>query len=525
MSDSPAEKKPGRGSDLIARDQRGLLGNVSLTVSGQAAAFAAGLATMFVTARLLGAAGYGRLNLFFMFYAVLSQVVVGWPNVGLVRFGREELGRSGAMAKTFWGRIVLFLPSVGVTAVLLFLFRRQVKGYLQIKYAPHVLLLLYVSLNEITLLMRGAFQTVGRFRAYALATFGMRALKLPVILGAFVALGWSVGVAEIIGAHLVSIAVVAMCVAAFLPWGQLRPIRTDGETVRRLFAYSWPLMLGGLSVLVVDWVDHAVIKHFLTGEELGQYAVSYQPVTVMTHLCIAFVGAVLPLLVSLAVERRHKTLVWFLDDALPQIAWAAGVGCVLMAALAEAIPLILGEEYRPSVVPCQVLMAGVGFSLVAALQVAMAQAVDRVRAVTGVMVALAALNIGLDLILVPRVGIIGAAVATAIAFALSGLLYFPLLNAISYLRGDAPRRRYAALLGLMPVAAVAVAAVLLDTPARRLLACLVIAAIAAGSARWVGVFRVSTLDRLEKVRMPEWARILVRGFYHVFGKRAKGSSG
>ena len=519
MSDHPFDKESGLASALIARDKQGLLGNVSMTVSGQAAGFAAGLVCTIVTARLLGPEGYGRLVLFFMFYTILAQIIVGWPNVGFVRFGREELGRDGAMSRTFWARILLFIPSFGIAALLVLFLRNRLGEYLGIGHAA-ALLLLYVGLNEAILLMRGVFQTAGRFRAYGLITFAMRALKLPAILLAFALLASRVGVVEIIAAHVVSVAIVAIGVALFLPWRQLLPVRAGGKALHRLIAYSWPFMLAGLSVLVVDWVDLAVIKHFRPAVELGQYAVAYQPITVMMHLCLAFVGAVLPLLVSLAVEQQHRTLTWYLDEALPQIAWVVGIACTLAAAAAEAIPLLLGRGYVQSVMPCQVLMAGMAFSVVAALQVALAQAMDRVRAAAIVMLVLAALNVGLDLLLVPRIGILGAGAATTAAFALSGLLYFPLLNAIPYLRGSAPRRRYATLLGLAPPLGFAAIAVTLKAPALRLMGCAAILVVSAGAAYGIGVFRMTTLDRLEKVRMPRPLRSMTRSFYRVFGRRA-----
>jgi len=518
MNGPRAEKESRLASAILARDQEGILGNAALAVSGQAAAFAAGLATMIVTARLLGPKGYGRVSMFFMILAVLSQVVLGWPNLGLVRFGREELGRSGVIAETFWARVFWFLVSLLAAGGALFLFRVRLAGYLQIGSTACVLLLLYVGLNETIHVMRSVFQTVSDFRAYAVATFAMRALKLPVILLVFLALALPVNPFGILVAHIASIAAVALWTILVLPWRQLLPIRLVGRAARRLFAYSWPLMLSGLSVLVVDWIDLAVIKRFHSAVEVGWYAISYQPVIVAGFLCVAFIGALQPLLVSLALEQRYNTLIWYLDDALPQIAWAAGMGCVLWAGLAEAIPLVLGEAYRESVLPCQVLMPGLAFSIVAALHAALAQAVDRVRISVFVATTLAVLNILLDIVLVPRIGILGAGVATTASFALSGLLYFPLINSIGRTRGNAPRRRYGTLAGLVPPLAFAVIAVAVERTGLRLAGCLGILVVSAAVARGVGVFRLSTLEKLDKLRMPGLVRILVRLFFRVFGR-------
>ena len=525
MSDSPSENESSPA--LMERDERRIFGNVSLAVLGQATAFAAGLGCMVVTARLLGPKGYGRLTLFFMFLAVLSQVLVGWPNLGLVRFGREELGKSGKLGRTFWARTALFVASLGLAAALLFAFRTPLNEYLQLEYSAAVLLLLYIAVNEGVFLFRGVFQTVSNFRAYAVVTAGVRSLNLLLIVLAFVALAWPVNVAAIIGAHLVSISLIVLLSLTVLPWRRLLPVSLTASDVRRVFKYSWPMMAAGLSVLVVDWVDFVVIKGFRPAAELGWYAASYQPVTVLTALRIAFVSAVLPLFVSIHVEKKHEKLTWFLDEAIPQIAWVSGIGCALAMAAAELIPLILGEKFRPSVAPCQILMPGVAFSVVTALHVTLAQAVDRVRTSVIVIAILAALNVALDLILVPlpRIGILGAGAATTTAFVLSGAVFFPLLNAMPSLKGKSPGRRYVALLAFLPPLAAAIMVTRLPGTATRLVVCA--AALAAGVilAKVIGIFRLTTLEKIEGVQMPRLARRIVRKFYGVLGSAGQAGTG
>ena len=518
MNDLGSEGESRFGPALIARDQRGLLGNMGLAVSGQVGAFVVGFATMIITARLIGPNGYGRLAMFFMFVTVISRVVVGWPNLGLVRFGREELAHRGSMADTFWARAFLFLGAVAAATFLLMLFQRQIGNYLQIRYAPHVLLLLYIGLNEIILMSRGVFQTVSKFRAYAAVTFSARALKLPVILLAFVILALHVGVAEMIIAHVVSLAVVALWAIAALPWKQLVPLRLKAAAVRKVIGYSWPLMLAGLSMMVVGWVDFVVIKHFYSMTEVGWYAISYQPFNVIQLISIAFLGALFPLFVSLAVEKRHGTLIWYLDDVLPQIAWAVGLACTVAAGAAELAPLVLGAEFSQSVMPCQILMAGVAFSVLGTLQATMAQAVDRVRGLACILITLAVLNVALDLLLVPRIGVPGAGVATTSALAISGLLYFPMLNSVSHIRGSAPSRRYLTLLAFVPPIAFTFVAVAFSSWALRLAACLAVLVIGAAGARMIGVFKRSTLEKIPNVRMPESVRKSLRRFYSIFGR-------
>ena len=510
-----------RGAELIEQDRSRLLGSMGLALFGQGGAFAFGLLCMVLTTRLLGPEGYGALAMFFLALAVLSQVVMSWPNLGLVRFGRAELAERGGVAGSFWARVAIFLVTLPAAGGLLWIFRAPLERWLGLGFAPHLILLAYLGLNEAAFLCRGVFQTTSRFRAYALSN---TLVKLFIFAGLALLYLWSrapgrqAGALSVLNVHLWALGLALGVCLLLLPWRLLRPARLEGAQAARILRYSWPLMLGGLSIFVVDWVDVAVIKHFRSGPEVGLYMAAYQPVTVLSQLRIAGIAALLPLVISMAVEKRHASLSWFLDDAMPQAAWGIGLLCTLAAGLAELIPLVMGEKFAPSVVPAQVLMAGVAFSMLGAVQTALAQAFGRVRAAAAVVAALALLNILGDLLLVPLLGILGAAVATSVAFALSGLLYFPIVNGIAPLRTEARDRRYLALAGLLPALLFAILAVCLDSPAQRTIACAAVLLAALPAAKMIGVFKRSTLERLESVRMPERALGMLRRFYAVMGR-------
>jgi O-antigen/teichoic acid export membrane protein len=507
MSD-PEETSSPSGAELVASGRRRILGSVGLAVSGQAAAILAGLLCMIVTTRLLGPTGYGRLAIFFFFLEILSQLT-GWPNLGLVRFGREEMAKGGGLARTFWARTALFVASLSVVTALIFAFRAPLDRYLELEYAPHLLLLAYAAVNEAIFVCRGVFQTVNNFGAYAAATGGIRVLNLLFIVMAFVVLRWPAGPGGILAAQLASIGVVLLLAAALLPWRLLLPVATTWRAARNVFAYSWPVIFGGFSSLVVNWVDLVVIKHYRSADEVGLYAAAYQPVTVLTALQVAAAGALLPLVVSLAIEKRREALRWYVQDALPQAAWGLGGLCILLAACAEAIPWALGQSFSASVAPCQVLMVGLGFAALATFHSVPLQALDRTRAVAAAYAVVAAANLVLDLLLVPRIGILGAAIATGAAFVLGTFLLS---------RAARGERFGVTLLGLLPAVGFAALTVLLSEPWQRLLAAGIAIVIWAVLAKAAGVFQPGTLDRLQDVAMPGWVRTMARGFYRLLGR-------
>ena len=79
--------------ETLRREQRGLFHNTLAALAGQAGAMVFGLGAMAATTRLLGAGGYGRLTVFFMALGVANQLLLSWPNLAMVRFGREAMAQ------------------------------------------------------------------------------------------------------------------------------------------------------------------------------------------------------------------------------------------------------------------------------------------------------------------------------------------------------------------------------------------------------------------------------------------------
>jgi len=491
-------------SDLITRDGHALFGSAGRAIAGQVVALVAGLATTILTIRLLNRASYGRFALFFMFLEITSHFIA-WPNLGLVRFGREELANRGRLAQTFWARTALFILCAAGVAVMLRVFRNPLAQYLRLEYAINVLLLLYVVLNGFVLLARSVFQTVTRFRAYAFALAATKVGNLLLILLLFVLLRSPVSPSRIIAVHIASFAVVCLCCLILLPWKLLIPLEINLHWLKRMIGYSWPLLPAGLCAFIVNWVDLTVIRHFGHDWQVGVYAAAYQPVTVLIMLHVAVLSAVTPLLVSLVLEKRREILTWYLQEVLPQLAWLLGLGALSLALIAELIPWILGPSYRPAVVPCQVLMAGIAYFIFFGFQSALAKALDRTRSVFLIGLLTALLNVLFDLALVPHFGIRGAAIATTAAFILSGLFYFPVLNTAI----PASAKRYLAIVGLLPCIVVGCGVLCVDHWLHRVGLCVALFGIAVLTARCVLPFSATTRQNLHALHLSPKARKVV----------------
>jgi len=492
--------QPSDGGETLRREQRGLFHNTLAAVTGQAGAMVFGLGAMAITTRLLGAGGYGRLTVFFMALGVANQLLLAWPNLATVRFGREAMARGAGLGPTLWARTRLYLAGAGAAAALIAAGRDPLGAYLGLGPAGPWLLLAYALLLAMVEGLAVGFQAAGWFRSMAAVGAGVKLLNFLLLA----ALLWAAGrgqPSQVLCAHLVSLgAVLAVAALASRPlWQGAAGAPGLG---RSMAAYAWPMTMAGLGNLVAEWAGPAVLNACRPIEDVGAYGVACQAATMAGGLRAAVAAVAWPLVMSLAAQRREDALRWYLDDLCMAMAALAGLGLAVAAMAAEAIPWVFGPEFQASVAPCQILLAGVGFTFVYAWVHTVASATGRVRDVSLATVAMALVTLAGGALLAPRLGPPGMALATLAAFAVQAALAVAVVNGVAGLRGARPGRRYGALLGLATALAVAGVGACAPAPALRL--GLMAAAVAAWAAalRWSGAIQRPSLEPIRQLALP-----------------------
>ena len=499
MTEAPSDH-----ADMLERERRGLFGNAMALCMGQGGVMLFGFGAMAVTTRLLGAEGYGRLTVFFMALGVVTQLVIGWPNLAVVRFGREDLRAAAGIGPTFWARAGLYAACGLFAAFALFALRGAVGRYLGLGRVGVWILLAYALMLSAVQMLTAALQSLGRFRTMAALGAGVKLLNFLFLLGLFLAVGRATA-AEALGLHLAALlCALAAAILVIRRLGVGRP-RFDPARARAMAAYAWPLVLGGLAGVVVEWIDTIVLKANRPLADVGAYGVAYQAVNALGGARAALVTVLWPFVMSLVVEKRRDTLLWYLDKLLPAGMTLVGIALMLVGVAAEAIPWIFGADFAASVLPCQTLVAAVAFTAVLYAIQSVANAYNRVGAFIAVTVVMAALNLVGDLLLVPVWGPMGAAVSTLAAFALGAFLAVIVANSVREVRGERPGRRFLAPLWAAPAMAPALLGLTAPGVGVRVLAGLAACVAWCGAVRVARAFDRSALDRLEKIALPRAA--------------------
>lgn len=186
-----------------------------------------------------------------------------------------------------------------------------------------------------------------------------------------------------------------------------------------LLRQSWPLLLASAGSLIYLKIDQVMLGQMAGSEQVGVYAVAVRWSEIWWFLPTALAGSLMPILVKSrmgtgpAYDRQ-------LQKALIVMFWL-GVAIAIPVTLVAA-PLIIflyGNEYAGAVDmlqihvwSCPVMFMGAVFSRWIVIE--NLQIFSLTRSLAG-----AALNVGLNLLLIPSYGGVGAAIATLVSYSAS----------------------------------------------------------------------------------------------------------
>jgi O-antigen/teichoic acid export membrane protein len=179
-----------------------------------------------------------------------------------------------------------------------------------------------------------------------------------------------------------------------------------------MLRFSLPLVPSGIAVFLSLYVDRICIRELLTLEDVGLYGIAFRFASVMTLLMIGFQGSLMPLVYQHHADPstpRDLSRIFrgFLVLAVPALA-----GVTLFAR--EIVTVFTTPAYAAAAV---VIPPLAGAALLANMYIFApgAAITKRTQVIAGVNMGAAALNLCLNLLLIPRLGIGGAALATLLS--------------------------------------------------------------------------------------------------------------
>ncbi|MDX6375923.1 MAG: hypothetical protein QOE98_226 [Gaiellaceae bacterium] len=380
-------------------------------LAGLASRIASVLLLPFLT-RALGPSSYGRIETMVALIAVLVPLLRAGVATAFFRFYYErELApdRDLVVRTSFWFCVLGATVGLAVGLVAAPAIASVLAGdaaYANLVRVAFVMLAVQLLYEQLTALYRVEERSVA-FTVASLANLAVTVLA--TIVAVFVFDGGATGA-------LVGNALGTAVVLVVLIWqrrAELRPA-FDRDLVRRMNRFGLPLLPVGLAIWVVDFADRLLLGRIVDQHEVGLYAVGVKIASAMVLVQLAFRTAWPAFAYSLDEGgQARRTFAYVLT-------YTSLVGCWLSLALGLLAPWLVDLLAAPEFATSERVVAPLAFSgalLVAytTLSIAASRA-NRTDRYWQVAVAGAAVNIVLNLLLIPSYGMEGAAAATVAAY-------------------------------------------------------------------------------------------------------------
>ena len=394
----------------------GFFRNVAFVLATSAAALPISLATGVVLARWLSVADRGLYALLTTFSAIVFLLTqLGWGDAIIYRTRRHSVSPRKAFATGLIANGAFALAAFALCLV----FREPLsRGFLG-DVSPRAFWIAAATAPLLTIgdLLRGVARALDRFDLHN--QFGL--LQSGLILVALViALPLAGGALE--AALVANLLVQAALVASFgarvaalagFEW------RVDLPEALASIAYGGVMYLQNLLVNLHERVDVFLLAALgVAASDIGLYAAAVSVVAPLRLIPGALGTVLLP---RLAGASESDAAAFTAAVVRPSILLMLIAALALAGAGALGIPLLFGRDYAPAVVPFLVLLPGVTAVTVSRVLARYFAAVGRQRALVVLLAAALLLNVALNYVLIPRAGIVGAALASLISYSLEAV--------------------------------------------------------------------------------------------------------
>lgn len=397
--------------------------------------------TSLLVARYLGASGLGTLSVVLTFYGIFS--VLG--TLGLERILLKELEvvashpeklMGGAILLRVWGAIlgflllnvipVVFYPQQETLQIMLlmvsFTFIIAVGNVFEVLYRRE-LLSKYVTVARVAGLLLSATTKL----LLVLFQMDVAWFAVPVLLETTV------------------VSMVFLMLRNKQDSIAVDKLEFNRRESQRLFRLAWPLFLSGFVGALYFQLDKIVIYELMDEAALGRYALLFQLVSLLLFLVHAINLSVIPVLNRLFFENEQAYWAKYREITAFKVLIALLIGTGMLLLGNVVIPFIVGEEFTYSTALLFYFSAYILFVSLGSLQAEYCILVNVVKPLFYIRVFTLAANLALNILLIPRWGLEGAAFATALSYFLNQFVFPWFVTAIR----PALKQNFSALLMLL----------------------------------------------------------------------------
>lgn len=383
---------------------------------------------MIILARIFTTEQMGKYSLFLMIVNLALIVGLNWSDASVIRHGREEYVKTKKINRSFWARMYLFVPMLILITLIFIIFSKQITAYIGGGQELILLLIIMFVLNGLLNFLGSIYQSTDQMKKSAYVILSQKIFYLLCLSTVFLNIFKVNLTIVLILINLSFLMAVILNIITF-DFHKIKPYVFNKEYFKRIWAYSWPQLMGFPGLYAINYIDLFVIKKYMTLPDVGVYNIAYTAFINISMFIMIIYTVCMPLIVEYRTKKNFALIKKHLKNT--PIFTAIWVGLVIIGLFLSKylIPLIFSSKYVGAVPSFNILLIASIFYFVSIYLQPIINAFDFIIYHQIFNLIRAAVNIAGDFILVPKIGIIGAAYATLITYFVGMLLTIILLVA------------------------------------------------------------------------------------------------
>jgi O-antigen/teichoic acid export membrane protein len=418
----PSNKKPSTEYLMLYRRTSHFLG-------GNVCLFLVGLISFPILARIFSVEQYGLIALVSSTIAVAVVFAKCGLQTYVQRFYKEyAVSPVPGSLRRYYSTVYLTAGFLGLLwslpfALLVFRYvpRRAISDQIQLLLGFAAAL---IFLRSISSMVANLLQVEGRTTAYNVLQIVTKTATVAVTV--LLLLTWRRS-PEVF--FVGTVAVEAIAVAAVVPYLRRKRMLAltafDWRVCRQALLFGFPMMGTEIFWLILDSGDRFLVKGFLGTKQLGFYAAAYNiSGYIRESLCAPLVLALFPLVMELWLEKGRDQTRMFLTKSMNHFALVSiGVVVVVSVCASDAINIVASPKYYEAHRLLPFLVMGMMLNGLSMFPRSALIIYKKTVLMMNVNIAACVVNVALNVALLPRIGLLGAAIATLGSYAAMTALF------------------------------------------------------------------------------------------------------
>jgi O-antigen/teichoic acid export membrane protein len=387
-----------------------------LNIMGQGVMFI----TPLIIAKILSPEGFGSYSLSMMIVFLFTSAFIASSQTPFIVYANEENKSYSKINKAFSIQLLFLVISIIFFIALTFVFSKYITNF--IKISNFQLLFLFLAYIGIGLnsFVQNIFLALNKKIYYSLffLTYGIANFILLLIF--YFQNNLNLNTVFLI--YFISSIVSTVIFLNKIEFKKLFPFVFDKKLFLDFFNWTKWQIMGLTAVYFINWGDNLVLRYFVSMEEIGAYNLAYQIFKGLISLTY-ILNSYFITFISQNIDDGDK-IRNYLYIKRPKILLTGTLGIIfIFITVPYFFDRIYGGVYIHSVNVLRILLAGLFFHLYIIFYIPLFNSMKKYEFIQTVNVIQIIINICLDIILVSKIGIIGAAIATTSGYFVTLILY------------------------------------------------------------------------------------------------------